>query len=398
MTNKNDTIERIPSIHGRRIQQLRKDAKRYKKKLGISLQEALNLTVKEQGFANTWQRLMTRSVELFGKISGTPYEPPLAKSTVFMGQDGSNMSRIATDQWARALTKEREVIDVFIDAHGDTLTYATVASKLAMNTGFNTLRLFTTHRTDGTLLSNLFADEPKTIRCLVNTLFEKTDEQLAAFAYLHGDENIPAHVIERVEESKEVGLLMWLEQFAGDKGIALNRALGFCSSTLFLLPPLNQAEINHRYMLSDILKLCIESVYYDNRAPLPMRITLTGLNGLEPISSELMTTLMTDPNIQLIMQTEPNAMSEWQDLAIKLAEQTYISRIIDAVDVPTSIKCTTERLKRLENCCDKTPVLMYRKGELVDVDIAIACDPACLVDKIDPPTHRDGQSIADTHS
>jgi len=83
-----------------------------------------------------------------------------------------------------------------------------------------------------------------------------------------------------------------------------------------------------------------------------MRITLTGLNGLEPISSELMTTLMTDPNIQLIMQTEPNAMSEWQDLAIKLAEQTYISRIIDAVDVPTSIKCTTERLKRLENHCD----------------------------------------------
>ena len=115
MTNKNDTIERIPSIHGRRIQQLRKDAKRYKKKLGISLQEALNLTVKEQGFANTWQRLMTRSVELFGKISGTPYETPLAKSTVFMGQDGSNMSRIATDQWARALTQEREVIDVFID-------------------------------------------------------------------------------------------------------------------------------------------------------------------------------------------------------------------------------------------------------------------------------------------
>ena len=101
MTKKSPELENISSISGRRVHQLRKDAKQRKRKLGITLQEALNLTVKEQGLAPSWQRLMTRGTELFGKLSGTPYESPLAKSTVFMGQTGAHMSRLAANQWSR---------------------------------------------------------------------------------------------------------------------------------------------------------------------------------------------------------------------------------------------------------------------------------------------------------
>ena len=392
MTNKNDIIENIPSLKGRRVKQLRKDAKQRKKKLNISLQEALNLTVKEQGLGSTWQRLMTRSTELFGKLSGTPYEAPLAKSTVFMGVTGANISRLVTDQWRRAAMNNSSVIDVFIDLHGDTLTYATVASQISMYRNVSSLKLFSCYD-DGKLISNLYASDPKTLRSLINALFEKQEDQYAGLAYLYGDEDVPKDVAERIEHSKKQGLLMWLDKFSGDRGFKLDRALGFSDSTVFLLPPQNQCNEDYSSMLADILRLCQQAIYFDKDAPLPLRITITGLNGREEIPKELIHQLFTDPNIEIILGTEPNGMSEWQDEAVQLAEQAYLSRVIDDVDIPKPFMCSSSRLKALPRAGDSTAVLMYRKGNLVDMDISLVCEPAFLRCEIAPPLHYNGQSV-----
>ena len=137
----------------------------------------------------------------------------------------------------------------------------------------------------------------------------------------------------------------------------------------------------------------MEAVHYDKRAALPMRITITGLGGQEPIPATLIEKLMTHPNIQVIIQTDLHAMSEWQDTAIQLAEQAYVSRVNDVNDVPESVKCIKERLKQLSSYPDKTPVLMFRQGNLVDVEMSLASEPAYLSDHIKPPTHRNGQPI-----
>lgn len=396
MTKKSPELENISSISGRRVHQLRKDAKQRKRKLGITLQEALNLTVKEQGLAPSWQRLMTRGTELFGKLSGTPYESPLAKSTVFMGQTGAHMSRLAANQWSRALSHDANVIDVFIDAHGDTLMYATVGSHISMMSGFHKLKLFSTYPVEFNLVSNLYAGEAKTLRCLVNALFEGKDDRHAAFAYLHGDEDVPSHVIERVERSKLFGLLMWLDESDGDRGFSLERALGFCNSAAFLLPSVNRLDKKFHGVVADVLRLCIEAANYDKRGTLPMRITVTGLSGKESIPPALMEKLMTDPKIQIILQTAPYADSEWQDVAVRLAEQTYVSHIEYESNVPASLRCTTKRIKSLGSHIDRTPVVMYRCGNLVDVEMSLACEPAFLCDRIAPPEHKNGKPITES--
>jgi hypothetical protein len=396
MTMQRTNIESVSIFSDRKVKQLRKDAKRLKRNLNISLQDAMDLTLKKQGVTATWQRFITRATELFGSVTKTPYLPPLAKSTLFIGSTGSYMSRLASRQWYRMLSKEQQVIDVFIDAHGDALTYTMLKSNINQIHGLRKLNLFSFHRADDDqLVSQLFSSHESTLRCITSALFTDLNDRFMAMTHLQGGENAPPHVLERLNNSRHIGLLSWLDGVIGDKGFPPTRAIPFCGTTLFLLPVLVKTDPEYRIILADTLRLCLEVASLDEHVTLPMRITLTGLSGREDIPKELMHDLMMDPNIEIIIQCEPDASSDWLNTAVTLAEQTFISKV-DECAVPAPLQCVSSNLvtlPRSEN--GVTPIKMFSKGKYIDLNISLSCDALYLSDNPKSPNHSNGKSITD---
>jgi hypothetical protein len=395
MTPSQFNINDIKLPSGRSLGQCRKDAKRKKRELNISMQDALNATAKKQGILSSWQSMAIRCKALFGTIIGVSRSLGLGKNTFLLGGTGSYISNIVYAHWRESLNHQPQVADVVIDVRGDPLACAVVANTLQEEHPSRTFKLFSLlcEGVNGKpSQTQLIGSSASSIKSIASVLFPETKDREMAENYLHGrKEGVYSGIKNRIDQSSRSGLLLWLS-LKDDQGWPVTQIFDTNTTTLFTIPSITKGSEEYRSILPDILSLCRQQM---EAKGIRMRITISGLHASDHLSDKVIDWLFNTDNLEVTLQSEYpfKHSSEWISQAAELAEQTYASKAPDE-HVPAVFRCLSTQLQDLEIASRAgVPVMKFNKGVLLDLPLSLGVVPFSMPKKMMIPLHNDGSSI-----